>query len=313
MYLNYYGLRTEPFHITPDPYFFYLSPSHKEAFASMFYGIKYRKGFVAVTGEVGLGKTTALKSFLERYISRESVKTVFVYNPNISFSELIKIIHYELGEELPGKIKGNTGLSKSDKIFEMVQNLHSLLINYYKKGFNVVLIIDEAQNMPISTLENLRMLSNLETSQNKLIQILLIGQPELENKLKMDRLRQLRQRLAVRATLKPLSKKETYSYIKYRLQKAGAANNKTIFSKRAYRAIYKYSSGAPRTINILCNNALLTGFGYEKNKIGAGIIKEVNADLSGKKYHNYLKWILFALIPVLAVLGWFLFASNMMV
>ena len=187
MYLRHFNLERTPFHITPDPHFFYLSPSHKEAFASMIYGLKSKKGFVAVIGEVGLGKTTVLRTFLEQYGQNSKIKTVFVLNSNVSFKGLLKIIYAELGYASPqnesSRLKtyknkrDNDERSDSDDIFELVQQLHSLLIDEYRQGTNVILIIDEAQNMPVQTLESLRMLSNLETSTDKLLQIFLIGQP----------------------------------------------------------------------------------------------------------------------------------------
>jgi len=295
MYLSHFNLKREPFHITPDPYFFYLSPSHKEAFASMIYGLKNKKGFIAVIGEVGLGKTTVLRAFLEQYGQKNRIKTIFVFNANVSFKGLLRIIYAEMGYSLPGK-EGSSEKSEllfqyadeasepSDEIFELVQHLHSLLIKEFQEKTNVILIIDEAQNMPVQTLENLRMLSNLETTTDKLLQIFLIGQPELEKTLNRKELRQLKQRIAIRAILKPLSHKESLDYIHHRLKKAGADDSR-IFSARALKTISKLSQGTPRKINILCDNALITGFGYGKTTIGARIIKEVNEDLEGRSFH----------------------------
>lgn len=295
MYLNHFNLKREPFHITPDPYFFYLSPSHKEAFAAMIYGLKKRKGFVAVIGEVGLGKTTVLRTFIEQRGARNQIKTVFVFNSNVSFKGLLKVIYGELGYSLPISesfdddvnhlLQGiGDGSSPSDEIFELVHHLHTKLIQEYQQGNNIVLVIDEAQNMPVGTLENLRMLSNLETAQDKLIQIFLIGQPELESTLNKKELRQLKQRIALRSILKPLTKAETIDYIHHRLTKAGA-EDVNIFTRSALKTIYKLSNGSPRRINILCDNGLVTGFGYGKKSINAKIIKEVNEDLEGRAFH----------------------------
>jgi nucleoside-triphosphatase THEP1 len=169
MYLSFYHLKKEPFHITPDPEFLFLSPSHKEALGSVIYGIEKRKGFVAITGEVGVGKTTILRSYLDR-AELERLKIIYVFNPNVSFQGLLKTISRELGFTL-----------RADDTYEMVNQLQEILIEMYWRNQFVVLIIDEAQNMPIDTLENLRMLSNLETSKDKLIQILLVGQPEFDS------------------------------------------------------------------------------------------------------------------------------------
>jgi general secretion pathway protein A len=285
MYLQHYGFTTDPFHITPDPRFFYLSASHREAFASMVYGLKKRKGFIAVIGEVGLGKTTVVRSFLQQKSSQTELKTIFIFNPVLSFRGLLHHIYDELEIELP-----QPRHVESDDTSEIVMHLHQVLIEEYSRGNLIVLVIDEAQNMPLETLENLRMLSNLETTQNKLLQIFLVGQPELERKLNLPELRQLKQRLAIRATLKPLNRKETFHYIEHRLKKAGL-RKQTVFTRRALRRIYRYTKGNPRSINILCDNSLVTGFGYGVTRIGPGIIKEVNRDIAGKgRKRGKLAW-----------------------
>ena len=168
MYLRFYHLKKEPFNVTPDPEFLFLSPGNREALASIIYGVENRKGFVVITGEVGVGKTTILRSYLKK-ADKEHLKIVFLFNPNVSFKGLLKVIFSDLGLN-PG----------TDDVFEMVNRLHHLLIEEYRQSNNVVLIVDEVQNMPVETLENLRMLSNLETSTEKLIQIVLVGQPEFE-------------------------------------------------------------------------------------------------------------------------------------
>jgi general secretion pathway protein A len=312
MYLNHFNLTRTPFHITPDPYFFYLSPSHKEAFASMIYGFKNKKGFVAVIGEVGLGKTTVLRTFLEQYGKKSKIKTIFVFNANVSFKGLLKIIYAELGKSLPKQKVSKHEMKElfktveeqsesSDEIFEFVQDLHSMLIDEYKQGTNVILVIDEAQNMPVQTLENLRMLSNLETTTDKLLQIFLIGQPELEDTLNKKELRQLKQRIAIRAILKPLTHKQTLKYIEHRLKKAGAEKG-NIFNKKALKTIYKLSKGTPRRINILCDNVLITAFGYGKTVIGSKIIKEVNEDLEGRSFHPKKSLFMRLALPVLILI-----------
>jgi general secretion pathway protein A len=269
MYLSFYHLKKEPFHITPDPEFLFLSPSHKEALGSVIYGIEKRKGFVAITGEVGVGKTTILRSYLDR-AELERLKIIYVFNPNVSFQGLLKTISRELGFTL-----------RADDTYEMVNQLQEILIEMYWRNQFVVLIIDEAQNMPIDTLENLRMLSNLETSKDKLIQILLVGQPEFDRMLRLDELRQLRQRVAIRCKILPLSAKESLAYIRHRLARASHEQAK-IFSRSALRRIVKHAKGIPRTLNILCDNALVTGFGYQKKVVSTKIVKEIIADLAGQ-------------------------------
>ncbi len=264
MYLSFYGLTKQPFHITPDPEFLYLSPSHKEALSAILYGIEQKKGFISVTGSVGVGKTTILRSYLES-VDKERFKVIYVFNARLTFDELLTTIYRELG--LP--IKGNDTV-------EMLNNLYDFLIREYEQGNTVVLVIDEVQNMPVDTLENLRMISNLETSRDKLIQIVLVGQQEFEEKLGLDRLRQLKQRLAVRSTIQPLTKNESLDYISFRLKRAGATE--AIFSSRALKTIVKKAKGIPRSINVLCDNALITAFGYSKQRVTKKIVQEIARD-----------------------------------
>ncbi len=295
MYLDYYGIDKEPFHITPDPEFLFLSTSHKEALGAMIYGVQQRKGFLAVTGEVGLGKTTVLRAFIEN-LDEAHVKTVIVFNANVSYKGLLKTIYRDLGLEL-----------SNDDVFEMVNGLHEALIEEYKADRNVVLIIDEAQNMPVETLENLRMLSNLETSKDKLLQILLIGQPELEAILDRPELRQLKQRLAVRARLEPLTADDSLKYIEQRLRKAGGESGE-IFTKGALQTIVHEAKGVPRRINIICDNALVTGFGYNEKPVTKKIVLEVIGDLEGRggDLRRRFKWaaLLVVIAGFLATLLW---------
>jgi general secretion pathway protein A len=270
MYLNFYNLVGEPFGITPDPAFLFLSPTHKEAVGAILYGIEMRKGFVLITGEVGTGKTTVVRSCLQS-LDREEARPVYIFDPNISFKELLKIILKEL------QIVSQTG-----EVHEMVQELLAFLIREYRAGRNVVLVLDEAQNTPIDTLENLRLLSNLETSEDKLIQIVLVGQPELETRLARHELRQLRQRIAVRATLRSLSPRESMEYVRDRLSQVTPQQNQ-IFTARALDRVIRHSKGIPRVINILCDNALIAGYGYQKNPVSLAIVREVIADYEGGK------------------------------
>ena len=270
MYLDFYQLKKAPFHITPDPDFLFLSPSHKAALGSIIYGIEERQGFVAIIGEVGLGKTTILRSYLER-IDQHQLKTLYVFNANISFRSLLKTIFREFSIDF-----------ESDDLFEMVNRLHQVLIEEYKRGRNVALIIDEAQNMPIETLENLRMLSNLETATEKLVQIVLIGQPEFDNTLNLNELRQLKQRVVIRSTIAPLTDEESLAYIEHRLAKV-AMTQEPLFTRGALKLITQQAKGTPRVLNILCTNALIAGFGYRQKPIPVGTVKEVIGEAAGAR------------------------------
>jgi general secretion pathway protein A len=295
MYLSFYNLKKQPFHITPDPEFLYLSPSHKEAMAGIIYGIEERKGFVAITGAVGVGKTTILRSYLER-ADRSHLKIIYIFNARLTFEGLVRTIYQELGLRI-----------ESDDVLEMVNRLYEVLIEEYKQGNTVVMVIDEAQNMPVDTLEDLRMLSNLETSKDKLIQIVLVGQPEFEDELSLNRLRQLKQRLAVRSRILPLTKEESLEYIKFRLQRAGS-NGDQVFTTSALKTIIKSASGIPRVINILCDNALITGFGYQRKPVSVKIAKEILNDLSDSKSKSFTRWWplgVLAMALLLVAIIWF--------
>ncbi|MDH3504236.1 MAG: AAA family ATPase [Nitrospirota bacterium] len=293
MYFNFFGLRTKPFNTTPDPDFLYLSPGHKEALGSLIYGIKEKKGFIAVTGQVGLGKTTILRSFLNQN-NQANQETIYLLNPNLSFTSLLKTLLRELGQD---PIEGDDA--------EVLEQLHFVLIEKYREGRTVVLLIDEAQNMPVATLEHLRMLSNLETPKDKLIQIVLLGQPELDGLLDRYEMRQLRQRIAVRAIIHPLSKQESFHYIRHRLDKSGGQGKK-IFTNSALALIVQEAGGIPRRLNILCDNAMVTAFGYNKSLVTAKIAKEVISDLTGRPSHSLWKLVPLiglALILVLALVA----------
>ncbi len=270
MYLNFYNLKKEPFKIAPDPEFLFLSPSHREALASIMYGVEQRKGFITITGEVGVGKTSVLRYYLEQ-VDKANLKAVYIFNPNLSFTGLLKTIFQKMGFD-----------TKTEDLAEMVNNFHLILIDRYKQGRNMALIIDEAQNMPVETLENLRMLSNLETSKEKLLQIVLVGQPEFAETLKRKELRQLQQRISIKATISPLTNKECTEYIQHRMTKA-SLNGTKVFAQSAIKKIIAESQGIPRLINVLCDNALITGFGYQKKRITARVAEEVIADFKGER------------------------------
>jgi general secretion pathway protein A len=293
MYKKFYNLTREPFHITPDPQFLYLSESHKQALASIIYGIEKRKGFVAITGGVGVGKTTIVRAYLDKATTAD-LKVIYVFHANLSFKDLVKAIYRDLGLELA-----------TNDLVEMVNGLHFALIELYKQGKTVVVIIDEAQNMPMETLENLRMLSNLETPTEKLIQVVLVGQTELEELLEKHELRQLKQRIAIRSYIAPLSPQEGYAYITHRLSVAGL-DNPSIFSTKALDIIVGEANGIPRRLNVLCDNALITGFGYQKNPVTASIAKEIVSDFAAQKKRptaRRRKWQVPALVAVCVLLA----------
>jgi len=279
MYQHFYRLQKEPFHITPDPEFLFLSPSHKQALGSIIYGVTNRKGFIVITGEVGVGKTTVLRSYLEG-VAKEKTKIIYIFNANVSFQNLLRTIYKELGI-----------LPKTEDLVEMLNELYQILMEEYKQGNTVLLIVDEAQNMPMRTLENLRMLSNLETSKDKLLQIVLIGQSEFEDIINQHNLRQLKQRIAIRSTIVPFTRSESRAYVKHRLAKA-AVNGSAVFTRSALRRIVKQAEGVPRNLNILCDNALVTGFGYKRNPVNTKIVKEVITDLKGEEEPSPLKWMI---------------------
>jgi general secretion pathway protein A len=275
MYLDFYNLHEEPFRITPDPDFFFLSRSHREAFASVVYGVNERKGFVMLTGEVGTGKTTVLRAYLKQ-AEGSGIRPIYLFDPDISFGALLRMMLRELG-----------ALHSSTTSTSLLEQLQTVLIGEFRENRNVVLLIDEAQNMSIDTLEKLRMLSNLETEKEKLLQIVLVGQPELERKLETHAVRQLKQRIAVRATIQPLSKKESAEYIRHRLKQAGARGR--VFSAGALRALVRQAKGIPRSVNILCDNALIAGYGSQRRPVSTKIVANVIAELEGRRPKRYLR------------------------
>jgi general secretion pathway protein A len=276
MYLDFFQFQRSPFHVTPDPAFLYASPGHREALSALIYGVMLRKGFIALTGEVGMGKTTILRAFLER-IDPEQTQVIYLLDANLSFDALLQTMLFEFGAVLDADA------------FMRVNQLHLILIDQFRQGRNVVLIVDEAQNMPIETLEGLRVLSNLETATDKLLQIIFCGQPEFDDMLDQPELRQLKQRIAVRATVMPLTAAEGIRYIQHRLALAGAAD-RGIFTPGAIRAIVKEAQGIPRRINILCDNALVTAFGYQQRRVNASVVREVIADRKVQTRPRVRRW-----------------------
>ena len=248
MYCNHYGFSEEPFEITPDPNFLYMSPGHEEVLTSIIYGIQSRRGIMAIVGEVGTGKTTLLNTALE-WLS-EKTKVAYVINFDVDFDDLLNMALVNLG-----LMRADQTLTK----IEALQRLKDFALKQLSDSGNVALIVDEAQNLNQKAMENLRLLSNLETPKHKLVQIVLSGQPELEIKLARPELRQLTERISIRRHIDPLKEKETYAYIKHRLEVAGY-KGPMLFSPEAQHLIWKISQGVPRKINILCDNALLIGY-----------------------------------------------------
>ena len=266
MYTQFFGLREKPFTLSPDPKYLFLSDSHREALAHLLYGIEQGEGFIAVTGEVGTGKTTLCRTLLERLDA--STEVAFVFNPPLSGMELLQAIHHELG------LLGGDATRQ-----ELTAELNQFLLEKKAQGKRVLLIVDEAQNLERDALEQVRLLGNLETNTAKLLQIILLGQPELDAKLESPDLRQLRQRITVRWRLAPLSAGEAREYIAHRLRVAGAA--KEIFTDLATREIHRRSRGIPRVINLLCDRALLAAFAAQGHSIGLGLVSQVEREVAG--------------------------------
>lgn len=263
MYNAFFGFTEEPFSITPDSSFFYPSEQHRTALDALTYAVRQRKGFVVITGPIGSGKTTVFRTLLKRLDHKH--RTAVITNSNLSPKGVIMMLLEDLGVSY-----------KDGSKEKLLIQLNQYLVRQVMEGYNVVLVVDEAQNLSPVCLEELRMLSNLETEKEKLIQIVLIGQPELRKKLEMNRLEQLTQRVAVHYHLVPLSAEETRNYILHRLktvQKEGF-DLSTLFTSGAIDGIYEYSQGVPRKINVLCDHSLLTGFVRESHIITRDIIEE---------------------------------------
>lgn len=266
MYNEFYGFSESPFHITPNPRFLYLSRQHQEAFDHLVFGIRERKGFIQLTGEVGTGKTTLCRAFLEHL--GPSYETALVLNPRLTPTQLMQAILVELGLDPP-----RTRAS-------CLAALNELLLDRVSRKRDVVLLVDEAQDMDRDLLEEVRLLSNLETDDRKLLQIVLIGQPELRDLLATDDLRQLRQRILVRYHLDPLSRAETESYIRHRLEVAGA-NSRPTFAPGALRAVHGYSRGIPRLINAVCDKTLLCGYVVGVDHLDRSHVERAVRELEG--------------------------------
>jgi len=262
MYKSFYGLKENPFNVNPDPRFLFLTKQIEEALTGLMYGIQTRKGFITLTGEVGTGKTTLINRLLD-WLHHRRARTAFLFNSRMNSSQLFDFILAEF--DIPCESK-----SKSQQLLK----LNHWLLERYRDGETVVLIIDEAQNLTYPVLEEIRLLTNLETSTEKLLQIVLSGQPELEEKLKLPQLRQLRQRIMLRCRTTPLSEQQTGEYITERLRIAGASGA-PIFSAKTIETIHVYSLGIPRVINLLCEHSLVNGFVEQQRPIQPKIVEDV--------------------------------------
>jgi len=265
MYKKFFGLKENPFNVNPDPRYLFLTHHTQEALACLTYGIETRKGFILLTGEVGTGKTTLINKLLE-WLHKERVSTAFVFNPRLSVMQFFEFMMADFGIPCESRQKG-----------QMLLKLNQWLLERYQAGERAVLIVDEAQNLSPQMLEEIRLLTNLETSTEKLLQIVLSGQPELDQKLSQPQMRQLRQRITLRAKTRQLTIEETQGYIQERLRIAGAESTE-IFSPEAITAVHRYARGIPRVTNLLCEHALVSSFVDQLNPVPPEIVEEVARD-----------------------------------
>ena len=266
MYKQFFGLSKNPFEISPDPYFYHATPRHNEALANLHYGVGRRKGFIVITGEVGTGKTLLVRCLLAE-LRKNNIAFGYVFNPLLSTTEFFQYIMADLGLQYSGRSKT-----------EMLLDLNRFLIQRHARGLITALVVDEAQALRPELLEEIRLLTNLETSQQKLLQIVLMGQPELEAVLDSPSLRQLKQRVSLRCQLLPLDEEQTRSYVLSRLERAGAKPEPPIFDAEGLAKIYEYSRGIPRIINNLCENSMVAAFAREIRTVTPEMISEVAAD-----------------------------------
>jgi len=266
MYKDFYELQRNPFDITPDPASFFSTPRHNEALANLAYGVRWRKGFIVLTGEVGTGKTLLLACLLD-LLRRMQIASAYVVNPRLTAGEFLRHVAADL--QVPTRARDKS---------ELLSDFNRFLIDRCRRGSTTVLIVDEAHLLEWEVLEEIRLLGNLETAQEKLLQTVLVGQPELGRNLDSPQLRQLKQRVMLRCELQPLRECEIHPYIERRLAVAGAKPDKVIFHPRSVELIYDYSGGIPRIINMTCENALVIGCAQRLRTIGPSIIEEVAAD-----------------------------------
>lgn len=266
IYNAYFGFAENPFNISPDPEFLYRSPQHEEALANLIYGVRGRKGFIVLTGEVGTGKTTMLEC-LRDYLESQRVEFAFIFNSRLTPEQFFEMMAFDFDLRCDRK-------SKPEVLFA----LNALLIEQAERGRTTALIVDEAHNLEWEVLEEIRLLGNLENRQGKLLQIILAGQPELDRKLDASNLRQLKQRIVLRCSLNPLSAEEVAGYIETRLARAGMPNQ-TVFPTNVLEEVYRRSRGIPRLINLLCDNLLITAFAMEQRSTSIEMLDEVCRDL----------------------------------
>ena len=265
MYKEFFGLRANPFNVNPDPRYLFLTRHTEEALACLTYGIQSRKGFVLLTGEVGTGKTTLINKLLE-WLRLQQVATAFIFNSRLNAPQFLDYMMTDFGIPCDSKAKS-----------QILLRLYNWLLDRYRAGETAVLIVDEAQNLSDEVLEEIRMLTNLETFTEKLLQIILVGQPELEQRLKQPQLRQLRQRLTLRARTHSLTLEETRAYVGQRLRIAGA-NGQNIFDPEALLAIHRYANGIPRVVNLLCEHCLVSAFVDQQKLVTPSVVEGVARD-----------------------------------
>lgn len=266
IYNAYFGFTENPFNISPDPDFLYRSPQHEEALANLMYGVRSRKGFIVLTGEVGTGKTTMLEC-LRDFLDSQRIEFAFIFNSRLTPEQFFEMMAFDFDLRCDRK-------SKTDVLFA----LNTLLIEQAERGRTCVLIVDEAHNLEWDVLEEIRLLGNLENRQGKLLQIILSGQPELDRKLDAPNLRQLKQRIVLRCALNPLTPDESFAYIETRLARAGMPRQ-TVFPPEVLEEVYRRSRGIPRIMNLLCDNLLVTTFAMEQRTSTIAMLDEVCQDL----------------------------------
>lgn len=298
MYTKYYGFNEKPFTLTPNPRFIYLSKHHKEAFAHLLYGINNHYGFIKLVGEVGTGKTTVLRTLLSQ-LNDDNYRSALIFNPCRTVVELLRSINHEFGLN-----------SNSEYTNELLEELNRFLLSENAKGITVVLVIDEAQNLSPGILEQLRLISNLETEDDKLIQIVLAGQPELSKLLDLPELRQLNQRIAVRYRLHSMSMDETRTYIHHRMVVAGETGGVS-FSRLALKLIHLYTRGLPRLINTLCDRSLLIGYGDEQRRISARIVTRATREVLNSRQKKRYSLAVACAVLLIIVGALFLMISGL--
>ncbi|MCH8157967.1 MAG: AAA family ATPase, partial [Nitrospinae bacterium] len=329
MYENFFGFREKPFSLTPDPKFFYLSRQHQGALDHMLYGIKRREGFMVIVGDVGTGKTTLCRCLLDKL--DKSVEVALILNPMLSDMDLLKTCVQDLRvgpvkqraeslvtmgttddkvvmlhePEEPEVRESGSWVENASKR-ELLDALNNFLLNQHEQGKSTVLIVDEAQNLPLDVMELLRLLSNLETEKEKLLQIIFVGQLELEEKLKLPELKQLNQRISIRYKISPLNRNETNNYISHRILVASGASSVS-FARAAVTEVYSYSKGYPRLINLVCDRALLAGFNSETDLIAKSHVRQGIRSLLGEEDKgHFIRQFLKDRLPLIASVIFFL-------